>query len=363
MTELELPALPDVAEIQRRLLLIFPEGSANRVYCTREMAAKTVFAMLYVGAVEGTEIWLAPKHVYRMTAEQAEGHDLSDRIEYRKAAMRPGYEPNGQRWYADNTREPIRDETLREGLIEVGAAIARTDLPTTSSKPRQALQAGFAALFRPDLSAQALDDAIADWRRTHLSKGALTRLALSRSSPSGTDSVLVRFPSGETRRMAPGTSSEISRAVIETFAPAFLRDPFVLWLSESGNKVVSRDDELAARIGLTIQADRDLPDIILVDLGAPDTLLLFVEVVATDGPISERRRRTLGELAEDGGFEPRQLAFLTAFADRDAPGYRKTYRSLAWGSLVWFASEPDKLMVLQDGEVELDRLLAIGSRA
>lgn len=109
--------------------------------------------------------------------------------------------------------------------------------------------------------------------------------------------------------------------MIESFAPAFLREPFVLWLSESGNKVVARDDALAAEIGLTIQADRDLPDLILIDLGPTEPLLIFVEVVATDGPVSERRRRRLLDIAEADGFDPRRVAFLTAFADRDAPGY------------------------------------------
>ncbi len=162
--------------------------------------------------------------------------------------------------------------------------------------------------------------------------------------------------------MTAGPSSEISRAVIETFAPAFLREPFVLWLSESGSKVVARDDALATKIGLPIQVDRDLPDIILVDLGVADTVILFIEVVATDGPVSERRRADLVEMSAKGGFSPRQLAFLSAFADRDAPGYRKAYRSLAWGSFAWFASEPDKLVLLHDGEIELDRLLRLDER-
>ncbi|WP_295884124.1 BsuBI/PstI family type II restriction endonuclease [uncultured Thiohalocapsa sp.] len=127
----------------------------------------------------------------------------------------------------------------------------------------------------------------------------------------------------------------------------------------TGNKVVARDDELAAKIGLTIQADRDLPDLILVDLGPADPLLLFVEVVATDGPISERRRLSLTELAANGGFDASRVACLSAYADRDAPGYRKTYRHLAWGSFAWFASEPDKLLILREGVVELDALLPL----
>ncbi len=43
----------------------------NRAYCVREMAASAVFVMLYIGAVEGVDRWLAPKHVMRMTGEQA----------------------------------------------------------------------------------------------------------------------------------------------------------------------------------------------------------------------------------------------------------------------------------------------------
>jgi hypothetical protein len=145
--------------------------------------------------------------------------------------------------------------------------------------------------------------------------------------------------------------------VIESFAPRFLGTPFVLWLSESGNKVVARDDALANKIGLTIQPDRELPDIMLVDIAPDDPLLIFVEVVATDGPINERRRRNLIAVAEAGGFSPARVAFLSAFADRDAPGYRKTYRHLAWDTFAWFVSEPDKLIALRDGEIEINELL------
>ena len=52
-----LPPLLAVTDIHERLQTIFPEGTANRNYVTREIAAKTVFVMLYIGAVEGTECW------------------------------------------------------------------------------------------------------------------------------------------------------------------------------------------------------------------------------------------------------------------------------------------------------------------
>lgn len=336
-------------EVHTRLQEIFPDGTPNRAYLTRMLAASTVFVALYIDAVEGSGTYLGPKHVYRMTDEQAARTDAADRASYATGVLRTGSQVEGRRWYQDNTREPIRDETLREGLVAIGAVTERTDLATTSSKPRYALKAGFAALFDPGLAGEVLQARIAAWQAEALNKGALARLAIVRRGAGvSADQVLVTFPNGETRRMKPGPSSEITKAVVEVFAPAFLADPAVLFLSESGNKVVARDDELARSIGLAIQADRNLPDTILVDLGPTHPLLVFVEVVATDGPISERRKEALEALVAETGFPAEHVAFVTAYLDRSAGPFKKTVDSLAWGSYAWFAAEPERLLIFSD---------------
>jgi len=148
---MSLPPFVERSVVGERLPLIFPEGTPNRTYCIRELAASTVFTMLYVGAVEGTGRYLGPVHVYRMTDLQAGKSDDADRLHYAEAVLRKKYVPQGNRWYADNTREPIRDETLREGLVAIGAVHARDDLPTTSGRPKYALKKDFAALFDPAL--------------------------------------------------------------------------------------------------------------------------------------------------------------------------------------------------------------------
>lgn len=343
--------------VAERLPLIFPEGTPNRAYCIRELAASTVFAMLYIGAVEGAGRYLGPVHVYRMTVEQATLADSAARLDYASAVIKKKYETHGTRWYADNTREPIRDETLREGLVAVGAVIARQDLPTTSGNPRYALQADFAALFDPTLDGDTLETAIGRFQKTHLSRGALARVSIMRSGAAASkNGVLVTFPNGETRQLAPGPSSIISQAVIEVFSAKFLGDPAVLWLSESGNKVVARDDKLAASIGLKIEADKNLPDLILADLGPVDPLIVFVEVVATDGAITLRRQEALLALTDEAGFARKSVAFLTAYQDRESAGFRKTVSGLAWSSFAWFVSEPDKIVILRDGATTLTRL-------
>lgn len=169
---------------------------------------------------------------------------------------------------------------------------------------------------------------------------------------------MVTFPNGETRTMEPGPSSVISKVTVEDFASRFLEQPAVIWLSESGNKVVSRDDQLAQAIGLAIEPDRNLPDLILVDLGPSEPLLVFIEVVATDGPINESRRSALLAIAVEAGFGEDRVAFVTAYADRDEPAFRRSVGSLAWGSFAWFMSEPSNIMWLRpNGEpVETTRL-------
>lgn len=62
-----LPPLLPVEEINDRLRAIFPEGSPNRNYCTRDIAARTIFVMLYVGTIAEEDRWLRPDQVTRMT--------------------------------------------------------------------------------------------------------------------------------------------------------------------------------------------------------------------------------------------------------------------------------------------------------
>lgn len=340
--------------IHERLPLIFPEGTPNRTYLIREMAASTIFTMLYVGAIDGNDTFIGPVHVYRMTTEQSVLSDDLNRKQYGTQALSKGFQPEGKRWYADNTREPIRDETLREGLIPVGAVITRTGLPTTSSRPRYTLQNDFANLFNPSIAEEELESEIKSWQNTNLSASARARLSLASRTGNVIDGrVLVTFPNGEARNLSAGPSSEISKAVVEVFAKKFLKEPAVLWLSTSDAKVTFVDDAIAKTIGLEIEADKNLPDLILADLGTPDPLLVFVEVVASDGPISERRKEALYELSDKAGFKRQNIAFVTAYRDRQVQPFRKTVPELAWGSFAWFMSEPSNLIYLSDNDKKL----------
>jgi hypothetical protein len=348
----ELPPLLPVAEIQKRLREVFPEGTPNRGYCTREIAARTVFVMLYVGAVDGTGVYVRPNQVTRMTNAQADRTDDVARHAWAKTSLSKEAENVPGRWYAVDTREPIRDETLRDGLVPTGAVSVKPNIPTTSSAPRYALAPAFAALFNPRLKGAAFQTAAAEWQAENLSASALARIQiLGRGAVATAHGVMVTFPNGETRRLAAGPSSIITKAVVEEFSKRFLAHAGVIFLSESGNKVVQRDETLAKAIGLAIPADRFLPDILLVDLGPKHPLLVFVEVVATDGPITAGRRQALLDITRAGGFADNNVAFVTAYLDRSHASFKKTVSELAWNSFAWFAAEPDHIVLLREGGV------------
>lgn len=68
------------------------------------LAASTVFVALYIDAIEGSVTMLGPKHVYRMTDEQAALVDDASRTAYATGVLRTGSQTEGRRWDQDNTR-------------------------------------------------------------------------------------------------------------------------------------------------------------------------------------------------------------------------------------------------------------------
>jgi hypothetical protein len=101
---------------------------------------------------------------------------------------------------------------------------------------------------------------------------------------------------------------------------------------------------------LDIDQSKVLPDIILANVGdtGEDTHLVFVEVVASDGPMNQARRDALLQYIMQSGFPDSQCLFGTAFEDRADSAFKKCLPELAWGTFAWFRSEPDCLVWLYD---------------
>lgn len=78
-----------------------------------------------------------------------------------------------------------------------------------------------------------------------------------------------------------------------------------------------------------------------------------MEVVATDGPVNERRKSALAMLAAEAGFPVEHVAYVTAFLDRSRGPFKRAVDGLAWGSYAWFAAEPERLVAFSSGNLAL----------
>jgi len=355
-TEAPLPPLPTVGEIQSRLAVIFPEEFPDRGILTGIMAARVIFVFLYGGFIQGSGRFMRPSYVYLFTEEQSQQATDQDRKQWASSANRPGSRPSGQRWYADTSREPIRDDLMRNQLLRLGIMEKLPGYATTSSKPINYLSADFAALFDPNLDGEALAATIRAWSVRHLNAATIQRMALKAQGISAkAGDFLVSLPDGTRIRITAGPSSLIAKGLIEEFSTRHLNDPALLWLSSSDAKSMPQLVELAATVGLRFDLNEELPDVILADLRQP-IRFLFCEIVATDGAVTDARKQALLAIVRWSGIPQENVEFLTAFEDRSAPAFRKNFSRLALNSMVWFRTEPDLLVTLTTEKIaELKR--------
>ena len=189
-----LPPLPTLGTLVARLDVACTATGTPRP--TGGIAARTLFVLLYAGAVSGTGRWIRPAQVVRMTGEQARLGSDEERARWAEAASRPGYQPAGRRWYAENTRESVR-EVLRGPLLEMGAVVLRGALAAQSAAPRWALDPAFAAfLAAPGAEAPA---SLAAWLATRTStpprdRSAEQLAAVLRRAAGAAESFLARCP-------------------------------------------------------------------------------------------------------------------------------------------------------------------------
>jgi BsuBI/PstI restriction endonuclease len=346
------PVLPR-AECEQRLRLIFPRLAFDHAHAN-PLGGAAIATMLYVDAVVPDEgptddaVWVRPSTCLWMQDDVLVHDEPQERVAWRTAALRTkkhlvelleswGLEHHP--WYADTTREPLRDETF-PAWLEHGATRDRPGEAKNSPRPIWALTARFADLFNPALVGDALVNETEAWRESHMKPGALMRIQALQERERKAHAVLINLPDGQTRSLEPGEASRILKGVLESWAPVRLFDPVVLSISQPGDKVYVGDVATLTRLGITINASELLPDAVIVDIGSSPPQFWIVEAVASDGPITEDRRNQLIRWAEDHHIPREECRFLSAFISRHNHAARRRLKDLAVDTYAWYADEP-----------------------
>jgi len=357
-----LPPLISRDEAARRLELVFPRDAYDTAL-SGPSASAAVTAMIYVGAVvddaaelDGTSpvvrpttcLWMQPEVLeQRVSDDDRHAWARASRGKKTLEALVTSWGIPFHPWYGDNSRETLRDEALH-GLRKFGAVRQRGDIPTTSSAPRWALARDFAHLFDTALDGDDLQAGVEAWRDSHLSAGEQLRIRSRQSRMVLAYQVTVKLPDGRSHRLAPGLASLLLRGVVEAWAPARLREPVVLMISEPGAKMPLTEAAELDTLGIRVDVSDLLPDALLADVGVYPVRFWVVEAVATDGPVTEERRQDLIEWAGRQNLDPTHLEFLSVFPSRADPTIRRRLKDLGYNTHAWFLDEPDYELVWRE---------------
>jgi len=148
--------LADRDAYRERLSRVLPSSITGTTATANDAAAATAFVFLYIGAVDRRNA-VRPTTIVWMSDAIASHRSDEERGAYHAAAMRSEravkklceqWGVTHAPWYATNSREQLRDETIR-AWIDNGAVLVGSEVGTTSPGARYTMAPSFAALFDP----------------------------------------------------------------------------------------------------------------------------------------------------------------------------------------------------------------------
>ena len=138
---------------------------------------------------------------------------------------------------------------------------------------------------------------------------------------------------------SPGKHNQLQRAIIEEFAPRFAPNSECLYVGDTIEKDLVKDEGKLRELGFTITLHDKMPDVVLYS--AEKDWLYFIEAVTSVGPMEPKRIREIEEMTAD---VVAGKIYVTAFLDFQT--FKKFSESLAWETEVWIADMPDHMIHL-----------------
>lgn len=147
----------------------------------------------------------------------------------------------------------------------------------------------------------------------------------------------VVLPSGIEVKLSAGEHNELQRDIIQKFLPRFGFGAEVLYLGDTIDKYLIREDEKLKAVGFFELEHEELPDV--VAYSKEKNLLFMIEAVHSSGQMGEIRVKKLKDKLKGCTA---QLIFVSAFENKKT--FRKFAADIAWESEAWIADTPDHMI-------------------
>lgn len=147
----------------------------------------------------------------------------------------------------------------------------------------------------------------------------------------------VILPSGIEIKLSAGEHNELQRDIIQKFLPRFGFGAEVLYLGDTIEKYLIREDEKLDAIGFFELEHEELPDV--VAYSKEKNILFLIEAVHSYGQMGEIRVKKLKDKLRNCTA---QLIFVSAFENKKI--FRRFSDDIAWESEAWIADNPDHMI-------------------
>ncbi len=228
--------------------------------------------------------------------------------------------------YAENTREAFRKQALHH--FRTAAIVEDNGKATNSPDYRYRLTGEFVEVLRNIDSKEQLNK----FKENHQS---LIEIYASKKEM---EKMPVKI-NGKDFSFSTGKHNQLQKAILEVFAPRFAPDAECLYVGDTIQKDLVKQEEHLKELGFTITLHDKMPDIVLY---CPDkNWIYFIEAVTSDGPMNPKRIIEITEMTKD---VKAGKVFVTAFLDFKS--YKKHSHKLAWETEVWIAEMPEHMIHL-----------------
>ena len=231
--------------------------------------------------------------------------------------------------YAENSRETIRKQALHH--FRNAAIIEDNSTVTNSPNYSYHLTQEFLKLIQSYETSE--------WNENLLRFGKNHDALLDIYTSKKTFQRIPVIINNQNFEFSKGAHNQLQKSILEEFAPRFAPGAECLYVGDTAEKSLYKNDEMLLELGFSITLHDKMPDIVL--FSAEKNWLYFIEAVTSVGPMSPSRLIDIRKMTANVSVG---RIFITAFPDQDM--YRKFIKELAWDTEVWIASEPDHMIHL-----------------
>ena len=230
--------------------------------------------------------------------------------------------------YAENSRETFRKQAMHH--FRNAAFIEDNGKPTNSPNYRYRLTDEMLRLIQSYGSTDEWEGNLAAFQERH---ETLIELYASKRA-------MRKMPvkiNGTNFTFSPGKHNQLQKAIIEEFAPRFAPNTECLYVGDTIEKDLVKNEDKLRELGFAISLHDKMPDVVLYS--EERNWLFFVESVTSVGPMEPKRIKEIEEMTV--GVSAGKI-YVTAFLDFKT--FKKFSELLSWETEVWIADIPDHMI-------------------